>query len=461
MWAASRLTLAFEGASPEKAAAQEAGVATDTSPPAMTTEAIDTAAASKAQSLKDARAAGAARAAAIRAARAAAAATRSLADLNVESEDERPVAGQAKTQRHHRLLALSFLLAVLLPILVTSLYLWGKAVDQYASTVGFSVRREDASSALELLGGLGGLTKSSSSDTDILYEFLRSQKLVADMDARLDLRKIWSKPKGDPIFSFDSSGSIEDLVDYWQRMVKTTYDSGSNLIEVRVLAFDPQDATNIAQALFDDSSQMINALSAIAREDALRYARDDLGASESRLRETRQALTDFRVKHQIVDPTSDILAQTGLVASLQNQLASAQIEMDMLSDANPSDPRLVQITRRIGVIEARIASERSKVGISDTAGSGSDYAALVDEYQRLSGDREFAERSYVASLAAFDAAKAEGERKSRYLAAHILPTTAEVARFPERLSILGVVALFLLLAWSIATLIVYSLKDRR
>ena len=79
----------------------------------------------------------------------------------------------------------------------------------------------------------------------------------------------------------------------------------------------------------------------------------------------------------------------------------------------------------------------------------------------LSVDRDFAERAYVATLAAYDTAKAESQRTSRYLAAHIMPTTAEVSRFPERLSMLGLLALFLLLAWSVTTLIIYSLKDRR
>ena len=59
------------------------------------------------------------------------------------------------------------------------------------------------------------------------------------------------------------------------------------------------------------------------------------------------------------------------------------------------------------------------------------------------------------------AAAAEARRKSRYLAAHVLPTTAETARFPERGMLLGLIALFLFLFWAIAVLVAYALKDRR
>lgn len=375
------------------------------------------------------------------------------------AKDAGRMAGMARIRPRHRLAVLSFLIVVVLPLFVSAAYLWGIAKDQYASTVGFSVRREDASAASDILGGLTSLTKSSSSDTDILYEYLRSQKLVADMDAQVDLRAIWSKPFGDPVFTLDEDGSIEDLVDYWQRMVRTSYDSTTGLIEVRVLAFDPVDANKIAQALLDESARMINDLSAAAREDAVRYSREDLTVAEDRLRSAREAVTEFRVKNQIVDPTTDFQTQAGLVGMLENQLAEAQIEIDLLAGVAESDPRLVQAKRRAEVIIARIASERAKVG-ADGVGK-QDFAALAADFERLLVDREFAESAYVAALSAYDAAKAESQRTSRYLAAHVLPTTAEVSRYPERLAILGLLALFLGLAWSIGTLVVYSLKDRR
>lgn len=368
------------------------------------------------------------------------------------------MASAAYWRPRHRLLLLTFAVIVLLPLLVSAAYLWGVAKDQYASTIGFSVRREDASAAADILGGLTSLTKSSSSDTDILYEYLRSQKLVADMDARLDLRAIWSKPFGDPVFTFDPDGSIEDLLDYWEGMVRTSYDSSTGLIEVRVLAFDPADATRIAQELLDQSARMINQLSAAAREDAVRFSREELTAAEDRLRAAREAVTAFRITNQIVDPTTDFQTQAGLITTLENQLAEAQIEIDLLAGAADNDPRLIQAKRRAEVILDRIAAERAKVGV----GSGrKDFAALAADYERLIVDREFAEKSYVAALSAYDSAKAESQRTSRYLAAHVLPTTAEVSRYPERFTLLGLMALFLGLIWSIGALVAYSLKDRR
>jgi capsular polysaccharide transport system permease protein len=378
-----------------------------------------------------------------------------------------PVARPARMRRRHWLALLSFLLCVGGPTGITAWYLWTHAADQYASTVGFSVRREEGGSALELLGGITALSGSSSSDTDILYEFLHSQKLVADMDAALDLRSIWSLPgqswqDGDPWFSFAPEGTIEDLVAYWKRMVQISYDSGSGLIEVRVLAFRAEDATRIAQAILDRSSVTINELNAIAREDGIRHAREELDVSVERLRTARAAVTQFRNEHQLVDPTIDLQTQAGLIGTLQGQLAEALIDVDLLRDTtSENDPRLVQALRRVEVIEERIAEERAKMGVGSGAEEGNAFAEIVGDYERLQVDREFAQQAYVASLAAYDGAQAEARRQSRYLAAHILPTTAESARFPDRTLLTGMVGLFSFLAWAILLLMVYSFRDRR
>jgi len=356
----------------------------------------------------------------------------------------------------------SFVVFVALLAGVVAAYLWQRAADQYASTVGFSVRKEEVSSAVEILGGITSLSGSSSSDTDILYEFLQSQRLVSDINQDIDLWTIWSKAPDDPWFALKPGGSIEDLLAHWQRMVTLTYDSGAGLIEVRALAFDPDDATAITEALFERSSQMINNLSAIAREDAVRYAREELETAVERLKLAREAVTRFRNLNQLVDPAQDTQVQAGLLGTLQAQLAEALIDLDILRDTTrENDPRLTQAQRRVEVIETRIIAERRKMGLGSDVQVGEVFANLVSEYERLVVDREFAERTYISALAAFDSSQADARRKSRYLAAYVMPTRAETSQFPERGVLLGLTALFLFLIWGIVTLIGYALRDRK
>lgn len=379
------------------------------------------------------------------------------------ADQVRPPVAAARMKGRHRFLILSFVVIVVAPVLISAFYLWARAADQYASHLGFSVRTEESSSAIELLGGITELSGSSSSDTDILFAYLTSQELVRKMDEAVDLRAIWSKVShtSDPIFAYDPPGTIEDLKDHWERKVTIVYDSGTGMLDLRILAFTPEDAHTIAQALLEECTAMINNLSAIAREDAVKYAREELEATVARVKESRRALTEFRNRTQIVDPAIDMQNQMGLLTTLQGQMAESLIDLDLLQDTTrENDPRILQTQRRIEVIQERIDAERRKLGLGGGAVEGEVFANLVGEYETLIVDREFTERSYTAALAAYDAAQAESRKQSRYLAAHVRPTLAEQPEYPERLKIVLLLALFTTLGWAIFVLVYYSLRDR-
>nr|WP_216665621.1 sugar transporter [Pseudoruegeria sp. HB172150] len=374
-----------------------------------------------------------------------------------------PPVRPARPRRRHRMILLSFLLLVLAPVGAAAWYLWERAEDQYASTLGFTVRREEVPAPTDFLGGLAGMSSQGSSDTDVLYEFLQSQELVQLVDAELDLRGHYAAPVGtDPVFAFHPSGTIEDLVAYWRRIVKVSYDPGSGLIELQVRAFAPGMAQAIGGTILRESSRVINELSAIAREDALRYARADLDLAQEQLKTAREELTAFRSRTRIVDPGTDLQGQMGVLTNLQQQLAETLIELDILRETSTErDPRRTQAELKLGIIRNRIEEERDKFSADAAAGGEQDYATLVAEFERLTVEREFAEEAYTAALAGFAGARAEAERQSRYLAPFIRPTLAERAEYPQRLVLLGLAALFAGLAWAVLVLVYYSLKDRQ
>ncbi len=374
----------------------------------------------------------------------------------------REPAKSAYARTRHFGILVSFFLFVLFPVGAGAFYLWLIAEDQYASTVGFSVRNEQGDQAVELLGGITEFSSSSASDSDILYDFIQSQNMVAQINADIDLNEIWSKPDFDPVFAYQPPGTIEDLLDQWGDMVRLNYDTSDNLLEVRALAFTPEDALKITTAILARSTEMINELSDIAREDTLRYTREDLNDAIEYLKATRQIVTEFRNRNQIVDPESDLQTQATVLGSLQARLADTLIEVELLRGATrENDPRLEQGQRRIEVIRQQIEEERRKLGLGTERGGDEVFATIVGEYERLIVDREIAEQAYAVAFAAHERSRAEARRQTRYLAAHIQPTLAEKSEFPKRWTLFGLLSLFLLTVWSIGVLVFFSVKDRR
>ncbi|WP_241482716.1 sugar transporter [Leisingera sp. ANG-M7] len=400
-----------------------------------------------------------------RAERAEAEARQVRSELDAARAAAYPVAGPARMQPRHRGLIASFALAVLLPLAAAVIYLFAFAGDQYASTAGFTVRSQENSGAQDLLGGLAAFTgTSNASDSDILYEFIQSQEMVNAVEAQVGLRAHYTRGwPSDWAFALWPEASAEDLAWYWQRVARIAFDSSSGLIEVQVTAYDPETAQAITRTILEESQIRINALNEQARADAMRYAEADLAEAVERLKEAREALTRFRTRTRIVDPEADIQGRMGVMNNLQQQLAEALIEYDLLAGTvAPGDVRLKAAQQKIGVIRDRIDIERQTFASdnTETGAVGEDYPTLISEFERLTVDREFAEEVYRAALTALELARDDAARQSLYLAAYIKPTLADESEYPRRFMLSGLAGLFLLLSWSIGALVYYSVRDR-
>jgi len=367
-------------------------------------------------------------------------------------------------RRHYGLLASLFVIIVL-PLLATTVYLYGFAEDQFASNTGITVRTEETSSASDLVGGLSAFVGGgqTTTNTDVLNEFMQSQQIVERINERIDLVAHYSRTwDTDPVFSLSPDASIEDLLAYWTRVVRISYDQNSGLIDMQVRARDPNTAQQIALAVVEESEEMINTLNEAARRDSTANAERDLEEAQQRLRAAREELAQFRARTQILDPMADIQGRMGVLTNLQQQLAEALVEYDLLvpTVSNESDPRLRQAQRRIDVIRDRITQERENFATQDVTVFETDYPSLLAQYESLNVEQQFAEETYRAALTALDAARSNAQRQSLYLATYIRPTLASRAEYPQRLVLVGLTAMFLVLGWSIMALIYYSIRDR-
>lgn len=363
----------------------------------------------------------------------------------------------ARVRRRHKFMIISFLCLVLLPVAAMFYYLFEHAQDRYASNAAFFVHREDTTTSVESMFGLGGFGGSSGTpDADVLYQFIQSQQMVELADQRLDLKQMYSPlHEIDPVFALKPDATLEDMVKYWPRVVSLLFAPDNGLISLEVIAFDPDDAHALGEVILDESAKLIDRLSQIAREDAISQSQADLTLAENRLKTARVAVAEFRSDTDFVDPTAGVAGAEGLITALQQQLANELINRDTLmgTTTRSDDPRIERADRKIASIRDRIEEERGKVG--------TDQAVAVGAYEILLVDRTFAEQSYTAALAAHDAAVAEARRKSRYLAVHIEPTRADTAVYPQRMAVGTVGAAFIFMIWAIFMLIVYSFHDRR
>lgn len=359
----------------------------------------------------------------------------------------------------HKIILLSFLLTVVIPSVLGSLYLFLISADQYESTTAFSIKAEDMSGNLGALAAFTQITSSSVPDSAILFDYIQSRTIVDKVNADLDLLKVFNRVPSDIVFSLGKAPSAEDLVDYWQNMVRVTLDSSTSILRLDIRAFTPDDAVAISNAIIRHSTEKMNVLNSIAQEDATRYAIEDLVEVESRLKALRREIRVFRDANQLIDPSADVTSQIGVLSALQSQLATSLVERATLVPLSQGgDPRLDVIDRRIEAIRNQIASERSAIG--QPTESGPALTQVIGQYEELLVDLEFAQNAYTSALASVEKARAEARRQSRYLAVHVAPDPAEESLYPNRSLFSALLVLLTFSAWSVVVLIYYNIRDR-
>ncbi len=369
---------------------------------------------------------------------------------------------QIQKHRPNKLLW-SFVLCVLVPFVVVTAYYAIISTDRFSARAGFSIRGIDTSSGIDGIGALTGLASSGSttSDSYIVLSYLSSRALVEAVDAELDLRGTYSFTAVDPLSRLSKDATAEEFLIYWKRRIHTQFDPSSGIIEFEVQSFTPVHARDIANAVLRLTQDLVNDLSANARKDALRFAREEVGLQEHRLREALGALRDFRASEQSVDPSASAALEIQLIASLESRLIDLRARIAALRETLDEDaPSLNALRRDAAALEAQIVDRRQAIGNAVLDGGGK--RAVTQQlalYEALEVERSLAQQAYASALVSLEQARRDADRQQRYLAVHLRPQSAQSAEYPRVLRNLMVLAFALVTIWGIGALITYSVRD--
>ncbi|SMO81750.1 hypothetical protein [Paracoccus laeviglucosivorans] len=369
-----------------------------------------------------------------------------------------PAVGRAVWTKKHTLLLGSFMLLFALPSLLVATYMFVIAKDQYVSEVSFVVRDEEAQN-VGLLAGIGlSSVGNATTDAQILYKYLRSPNFVAQLDQDIDLRGIFTKASGDPVFALHDGSNQEELVAYWRKMVTISVDAATGMTEIQARAFTPEDANRISQGVHKAAARLVNSISDEARDNVLRYAQRDLHQTEGQLADARVALAKFRDQYKLIDPQAVVATNATIVTGLSQELTEAMIQLETLRQQGTADVRVNQAQMRVNVLQQRIEQEQQSY-VGGPQGEVT-FSSVIDQYTKLQLDLELAEKSYSLALAGVEAARSKSQQDNRYLATFVQPTTPETATRPRRLMVTLLATVFIFIGWLSLVLIGYSNRDR-
>lgn len=359
----------------------------------------------------------------------------------------------------------SFILCVALPSALIGWFLIAIASERYTSEFRVAVRSSDVPvfSGVGELMGLNGASKITN-DSQVLVQYLKSRSVISDLENSIPIRQFYSRAGLDPLSSIEIDAPIERWVKHWNRFTEISFEKSNSTIVARFTAFSPVDAHAISQNVLIKAESYINTLSDQARKDALSFANSEVSNAETRVTDARLALAQLQDAQNILDPIKSGETAQALSSKLNEEIirlrAVLATQRTQLDENAPS----VRVTKNLIM---GLESELENIGRQTTALSATNdqdvkpLTVIIREYQAITDELGYAERSYLSAISSLEAARIDASRKQIYLATVVAPSLPEEKVFPKPIS--GTLLAFgiALAVWLIGLISVYSIKEHR
>ncbi|WP_072444769.1 MULTISPECIES: hypothetical protein [Burkholderia] len=357
---------------------------------------------------------------------------------------------------------LLFVLTVVIPVTVAIVYYGFVAADVYVSESRFVVRSEQRQPGGSLLGSF--LAESSlgraQDDAWIVNDYVLSMDALKALDHEIQLRKRVGDPHGDIVSRFPQFGSAdatyEKFLDYYRdRIVAVVHDSTTSITTLRTSAFDPRSARDINERLLTMSEALVNELNRRARQDEMQYASAMVEEAQDRVKSAALALSEYRMSYAVFDPDRQSALQLQLVGKLQDEMLATRARLAEVESLSPDNPQIRPLKTRIAAIGYEMAAVSTQVM---GRGDGS-FAARSREFERLSIEKQFAERQLASALALQEQARSEVAKKQLYIARVVQPRLPDAAEEPKRLRAILIVLTMGLVTWGLLSLLLSGIRE--
>lgn len=346
------------------------------------------------------------------------------------------------------------------PTIAAVAYLAFFAQPAYETEMKLIVRESQSASAAPVPGLTAGLlgmgSGKSLEDALILEDYLHSAAFIELAADRFNLRDHFHHAPLDPFRRLAENAPRETFYQYFRNAVSISVIPDSTIITVRVRAFSPDLAHELAEFAIERSETMINDLNERVVSAQTSVAQEELEQRQEQLLEVREKLLQFQIANAMVDPAGETRAYFSNIAALDSRLVEKRTELrtggQYLQD-NAFELR--RLRQDIQAIEEQRQVETRLLVTEE----GSSMATTVQAYEKLKMEQDFALSAYSSAFALAERTKSDAARQQKFLLTIAPPHTPEKPVFPQPAR--GGLTVFVLscLGYGIFRLILATIRD--
>lgn len=353
-----------------------------------------------------------------------------------------------------------FMLTVVVPTLISTIYFAFLASDVYISESRFVVRSPDKpqKSGLGMILDTAGFN-SAGEEVQAAKGFIESRDGLRALNADGYAQRAWQKQSVSIFNRFDPlgfSGSFEDLFDYYQSKVKVEFDAQTGITTLSVRAFTPEESLKMNERLLVQAETLVNQLNDRGRSDLITYAEREVAEAQAQASAAALALAKYRNTRGVIDPERQATVQLQMISKLQDELIGARMQLLQLSSVAVDNPQIPMLRVRIRGLENAIREQLGQV-----AGAEGSLSEAAAQFQELQLRREFADRQLGMAMASLQDARNEARRQQAYVERIAQPSLPDDALEPRRIR--GILATLIvgLIAWGIMTMLLAGVREHK
>ena len=355
-----------------------------------------------------------------------------------ESQNNRVASAEASgarpggVPRSMRLFKWAVRLTLLIAVLTTAYWLAG-ASDRYVSEASVIIRKTDSLSAPTLdlsmlMSSIGGANRA---DQLLLREYLLSVDMLKKLDSELNIRAHYSDSSRDLVSRmWFPDASLEWFHRHYLSRVAIDYDDFAGVLRIRVQAYEPKMAQDIAIALVREGERYMNQIGHELAEAQVSFLTSQVDMAQQRFQEARMNLLTFQNKKGVLSPEATAESLNVLIAKLDEQRAQVQTQLASLPKSLDKDhPNVVMLKQSLAALDRQIGSEKAKLANP----AGRTLNITLEEFQRLQMKVSFTQELYKAALAALEKGRIDATRMLEKVSVLQAATMPEFPMEPRRI----------------------------
>ncbi len=345
-----------------------------------------------------------------------------------------------------------------IPTLIAAIYFGLFASSIYVSEARFAIRSAKSSASTSGLAAIlaSPMVSGGGQDSTVVIDYAHSQDMLARVVESLDILSHFTDPEVDLLSRLDDDATQEEVLSYFSKHVELVRDSASDVITLKVRAYEPEMSQQLAKLIIELSEDLVNTLSSRIEEDALSTARGEMQVAIQKVRFASNEITKFQNQNSSLNPTAESSAILGMVTGIETKLIEARAELsEKQAFMRDNSPAVVSLKNRVNALSRQLALEKGRV----VGGKGDQMNDLIGSFQPLVLEQEMAQQQYASALASLEVARIEAQRKKQYLITFIQPNLPDEALEPRRLNQVLTVMIFSFLFYMIGGLMWSALKD--